>query len=109
MTKPLGYRQSAKEQVFCLFVLALPYYQSLFLAGISGLVTFLLLTVLLMFVVAHSPTIYQTIRTYLRTFPSWWISQVLDARENWIAAPSFFASFEPSLAPSFQRPPPLFS
>lgn len=109
MTKPKGYRQSAKEQAFFLLVFCLPYYQSLLFAGMSGLVSYLLLTFLLMFVVAQSPTIYRTIRTCLRTLPSSWISLALDVRESWLDACSFLIAPEPSLAPSFQRPPPIFS
>lgn len=109
VTKPGGYRQSADEQIFCLLVLGIPYYQSLFIAGINGLISFLLLTFLLMFVVARSPAVNRVISLYLRAFPASWITSVTDRRQCWIDAVSIFFPPEPSLAPSFQRPPPLFS
>lgn len=109
VAKPGGYRQSAEEQLFCLFVLCFPYYQSLFIAGISGLVSYLLLTLLMMFVVSRSPVIHRVISSCLRAFPASWISPTPDRRECWIRGLSISISPEPALAPSFQRPPPLFS
>lgn len=109
MTKPQGYRQATTEQLFCLFVLCLPYYQSLLFAGISGMVSFLLLTCLLMFVVANSPAIYQTITACLRALPPSWVAPILDRRDRWVSVPLFVVAPGPSLAPSFQRPPPIFS
>jgi len=97
------------EQLFCLFVLCVPYYQSLLFAGMSGMVSFLLLTLLLMFVVARSPAIYRTIASCLKTLPLSWVAPILDCRERWVSAPLWVAASGPSLAPSFQRPPPLFS
>ena len=109
VTKPQGYRQAAYEQFFCLIVLCLPYYQSLLFAGMGGTVSFLLLTLLLLFVVGRSPAICRSIATCLNALPSWWIATTLDSRERWIAVSLYTVSPEPSLASSFQRPPPLFS
>jgi hypothetical protein len=109
VTKPQGYRQATTEQLFCLFVLCLPYYQSLLFAGISGMASFLLLTFLLMFVVARSPAIYRTITACLKALPMSWIAPTLDRRDRWVTIRLFVVAPGPSLAPSFQRPPPLFS
>ena len=109
MTKPQGYRQSAREQMICFLVLCLPYYQALFLAGMSGLISFLLLTFLLLFVIRRSPTIYRIISARLKALPPSWVAPVFDRRERWVTEPLFVLGSGPSLAPSFQRPPPLFS
>ena len=109
MTKPQGYRHTAKEQLFGLLVLSLPSWQALFFAGMSGTISFLLLTLLLIFVVARSPAVYRTIAARLRAFPPSWIAPSLDRRDHWVNAPVYVLTSEPSLAPSFQRPPPLFS
>lgn len=109
VTKPQGNRQAASEQLFCLFVLCLPYYQSLLFAGMSGMISFLLLTVLLMFVVSRSPAIYRVITACLRVLPRSWMAPTSDRRDHWSLWLSFPVPQEPSLAPSFQRPPPLFS
>jgi len=109
VTKPQGYRQAASEQLLCFFVLCLPYYQSLFFAGMSGMISLLLLTFLLMFVVARSPAIYRVITARLKVLPPSWVAPILDRRDRWVGAPLYVIAPGPSLAPSFQRPPPLFS
>jgi hypothetical protein len=107
--KPQGYRQAAAEECFCLLVVCLPYYQALLFAGISGMLSVLLLTCLLMFVVVRSPEIYRTITACLKAFPVSWIPPLSDRRGLWVSVPSLVVAQGPSLAPSFQRPPPIFS
>ena len=109
MRKPRGYRQAAAEQLFGLIVLTLPYYQSILFAGISGLLSFLLLTCLLAFVVANSPAIRRTLTACLKALPLSWMAPRLDRRDRWVRTRLFAALPGPALAPSFQRPPPLFS
>lgn len=109
MTRPRGYRQATTEQLFCLFVLCLPYYQSLLFAGMSGMVSLILLTFLLMFVVARSPAVCRTIAACLKALPPSWVAPIFDCTRRWITVPLFVVDPGPSLAPSFQRPPPLFS
>jgi hypothetical protein len=109
VTKPRGYMQAAEEQLFCWLVLCLPYWQTLLFAGISGMISFLLLTVLLLFVVTRSPAIYRTIIERLKAFPTSWIAPILDRKELWITSHLLVLDPGPSPAPSFQRPPPLFS
>jgi hypothetical protein len=109
VTKPQGYRQATTEQLSCLFVLGLPYYQALLFAGMSGMVSFLLLTLLLMFVVVRSPAICRTVTVHLKALPPSWVSPILDRRVRWVSVPLYVVASGPSLAPSFQRPPPLFS
>jgi hypothetical protein len=73
------------------------------------MMSFLLLTFLLMFVVARSPAIYRVAIACLKALPSSWIAPTLDSRNRWIGRLLYMAPPGPSLAPSFQRPPPLFS
>lgn len=109
VTKPHGYRQTAAEQWLCFLVLCLPYYQSLFYAGMSGMISFLLLTILLMFVIARSPAIYRVLTARLNALPASWIAPAIDFRDRWVSELLFPPESRPTLAPSFQRPPPLFS
>ena len=109
MRKPQGYRQAAVEECVCLLLFCLPYYQALLFAGISGMISVLLLTCLLMFVVSGSPNIYRTITGCLKAIPLSWVAPVLDYACFWILVPSHTVAEVPSLAPSFQRPPPIFS
>jgi hypothetical protein len=109
VTKPQGYWQAASEHLLCFLVLCLPYCQSLLIAGMSGMLSFLLLTFLLMFVVARSPAIYRVISACLKALPPSWVAPTLDRRDRWVGEPLYVVAPGPSLAPSFQRPPPLFS
>lgn len=109
MRKPQGYRQTAAEGCFFLFVLCLPYWQSLFLAGISGTVSVLLLTCLMMFIVVRSPEVYRSIIACLEDFPLSWFPLIYNGRCLWAPMSLQVVAVGPSLAPSFQRPPPIFS
>jgi hypothetical protein len=109
MTKPRGYRQEASQQLLCFFVLCLPYYQSLLFAGMSGMISFLLLTLLLIFVVARSPAVAHVITARLKVLPPSWFVPTPNSRSYWTSEPFSAVGAEPSLAPLFQRPPPLFS
>jgi hypothetical protein len=109
VTKPQGYRQAASAQLLCFFVLCFPYYQSLLFAGISGMISVLLLTLLLIFVVSRSPAISRVISAFLKALPPSWVAPTLDRRDRRTSAPLYVVARGPSLAPSFQRPPPLFS
>jgi hypothetical protein len=109
LIKPQGYRHSAAEAFFCLFVLCLPYWQSLLLASISGTLSVLLMTCLLMFAVARSPEIYRTIAANLRVFPPSWLAPLFNTSGPWVWIPLQAIVKGPSLAPAFQRPPPIFS
>jgi len=108
-TKPTGYRQAAMQQLFCLFVVGVPYYQSLLITGVGGMISFLLLAFLLTFVVAHSPAIYRIVTESVKSLPLSWTAPLLDHRDRWVNAPMYAVAPGPTLAPSFQRPPPLFS
>jgi len=88
--------------------LCLPYYQSLLFAGMSGTISFLLLTFLLIFVVARSSAIYLAVSACLKALPPSWNAPTLDRRERWVGRPSYVVAEGPSLAPLFQRPLPLF-
>jgi hypothetical protein len=107
--KPQGYRKAAAEECVCLLLLCLPYYQALLFAGTSGMISVLLLTCLLLCVVTRSPDIYRTITGCLEALPLWWAPPILDRTGLWVSMPSQVVAQGPSLAPSFQRPPPIFS
>jgi hypothetical protein len=107
--KPQGYTKAAAEECVYLFLLCLPYYQALLFAGISGMISVFLLTCLLLCVVTRSPDIYRTIIGCLEALPLSWAAPILDRTGLWVSVPSQVVAQEPSLAPSFQRPPPLFS
>jgi hypothetical protein len=109
VTKPRGYWREASERLLCLLVLCLPYYQSLLFAGMSGMISFLLLTFLLMFVVERSPAVYRVISACLKSMPLSWVTPNFDRRDRWVGFSFNAVAQGPSLAPSFQRPPPLFS
>ncbi|MGD0648153.1 MAG: hypothetical protein ABR971_09185 [Acidobacteriaceae bacterium] len=109
MTKPQGYTQAAEEQLFWLFALCLPYWQTLLFAGMSGMVSFLLLTLLLLYVVDRSPAIFRVLTARLKDSSARWCAAVPDRRDRWVSAHLHVVGSGPSLAPSFQRPPPLFS
>lgn len=109
MRKPQGYRKEASEQMLCLFVLCLPYYQSLLFAGMSGMISFLLLTLLLMFVVARSPAIGRVVIARLKLLPPSWLVPAQSPNSRWVREPLFAVGPQPTLTPLSQRPPPLFS
>jgi hypothetical protein len=109
MTRPAGYRHAAKESCFCLFVLCLPYYQSLLFAGLTGMISVLLLTAVLVLFVSRTPQISRTMAALAAVFPQGWLTPQQQRGGPWMAIPVFATPDGPSLAPGFQRPPPLFS
>ena len=68
MNKPQGYLDSASEALFCLLILGLPYYQSLFCTNITRLLLFCLLTFLFLFLARHSEDLAQAIRRCIFAF-----------------------------------------
>ena len=109
MRKPQSYRKAAAEDCVCLLLLCLPYYQALLFAGMSGMISVLLLTCLLLCVVTRSPEIYRTIVGCLEALPLSWAPPILDRAGLWVSVPSEVVAEVPSLSPSFRRPPPIFS
>jgi hypothetical protein len=73
------------------------------------MVSFLLLTFLLIFVVARSPELHRVITACLKAFPRSWVAPTLDRRDRWVSTPLCAVASGPSSVPSFQRPPPHFS
>jgi hypothetical protein len=73
------------------------------------MISVLLLTCLLLFVVWGSPDIYRTITGCLKALPLSWLAPILDCAGFWVSVPSQATAQEPGLAPWFQRPPPIFS
>jgi len=108
VTKPQGYRQSATDECFGLFVVCLPYYQALLLAGMTGLLSTVLLACLLVFVVESSPAICHKIAQTLQLLPLLWLPpEIADSKAVGVDSDDLLFNF-PSLAPFLQRPPPLF-
>lgn len=108
MKKPEGIRRFLAESSFYLLTFCLPYYQSLFFAGVCGSIYFLLAACLLIFVVIGSPAVFHTITACLRAFPLDWLPQATNRVFLYLFAPSRATSSEPALTPLFQRPPPIF-
>jgi hypothetical protein len=108
VTKPQGYRQSAAEAAFCLFVLCLPHFQSLLLAGIGRFTFVVLLACLLMFLVVRSTDICRAVADCLIAFVSS-LAPSFTPDFRAILFVSFTVPSAPTITPLFQRPPPLFS
>jgi hypothetical protein len=109
MNKPQGYAHATRESCFYLIALCLPFYQSLLIAGMSGIISVLLLTALLVLFAAHSSEISRTVAALLESRPLPWAASTLSPIQFRIAALPLVVASGPSLAPSFQRPPPSFS
>lgn len=109
MTRPQGYIRTAEEQLFWLFTLCIPHLQTLFFAGITGMLSTLLLTLFLCFVIARSPAIVRILATRCRHLPAAWLALFADPRSHSRATHLHITASGPSLTPGFQRPPPLFS
>jgi hypothetical protein len=107
--KPQGYLQTAAETSFCLLAFCLPYWHSLLVAGVTGSISFLCLTVLLAFVVGRAPQACAALTAGLRALPLSWTAPDCAPQRLWIEVPLAWLASVPALAPSFQRPPPLFS
>lgn len=107
--KPRRCIRTAPRQLACFFLLCLPYYQSLLIAGATGVLSFLLLTLLLLFVVSRTPAIHRAVRSCLAALRLFARAPVLQRAPRRMRAAFRVTVGEPSLAPSFQRPPPLFS
>jgi len=109
VTKPCGYRRVAEEQLFVLLVLALPYCQSLLLAGMSGMISVLLMACLLIFVAVRSSELIHTLTALASAIPLGWLTPPFERMERWVSVPSQALMQKPDLALLFQRPPPIFS
>ena len=108
MTKPQGYRQSAAEAVVYILPLCLPYYQSILFAGIGRTIVVLLLACMLMFLVVRSADFCRAVADCLKNFVFWIVPPFSPGiRTISFVVPSIPGT--PTLAPLFQRPPPLFS
>ena len=109
MRKPQGYTHSAAEEVFCVLVLCLPCYQSLWFAGFTRAILALSLALLLMFLVVRATDFCRSMAVSLVASLSFWINPVRDRRFRTISLASLPIPSAPSLSPLFQRPPPIFS
>jgi len=107
VTKPQGYLQAAEEQAFWLFAMWMPYCQTALLAGVSGMISFVLLTLLLLFVVTRCGAIASSVASCSKDMWVGWLRPVADRRQRWVSLHLQVVSAGPSLAASFQRPPPL--
>lgn len=109
MSRPEGYRQALAETCFLLLIKWGPYGSPLLLATVGGAIASLLIATLLLFVVECSPDALATIAGCLDRLPLSWLAPLLECKDRGLAALWLALPESPSLAPSFQRPPPLFS
>ena len=105
MNKPQGYLHSANDGLFCLLILGLPYYESIFYASLSRVILFCILAILLLFLAKYSEDIAQAIH------------RCIFARCSGVVLPSNCPSWicfvlpvhviqDPFLTPFSKRPPP---
>ena len=87
----------------------LPFYQAMLVAGVGRAIVLLLLAVLLMFLVTRRADVVRAIASCLNVFPSSWLAPPPAIGSRELSFASLFVPSAPSLAPLFQRPPPLFS
>jgi hypothetical protein len=87
----------------------LPFYQAMLVAGVGRAIVLLLLAVVLMFLVTRRADVVRAIASCLHALPSSWLAPppAIGLRE--LSFASLAVPSAPSLAPLFQRPPPLFS
>jgi hypothetical protein len=75
----------------------------------TGIISAILITCLLLVVIARSPEVYHAVAASLRSLPSSWIPPQSSGLRYWIHEPFRPICGDPLLAPSFQRPPPIFA
>ena len=109
MNKSRAYRHSAAEACSCLLAVCVPHYQALLFAGMTGLISAILVTCLLLLMVARSPEAYHAVAASLRSLPASWIPPQSTGLRAWIHEAFQPICDDPLLAPSFQRPPPAFA
>ena len=105
MSKPQGYLHSANEALLCLLILGIPYYQSLFYAGLSRVLLFCLLAFLLLFLAKHSGDIAQAVKSCILAFCAGIVLPKTEQHSICFAAPAPDTQY-PFLPPFLKRPPP---
>jgi hypothetical protein len=103
------YSQILLNFAYCLLVFCVADFRPLVIAGFFKLVVSLVLACLLAFVIVHSPNIGKLLASCLRALPVRFFPSVVDRQWEERSQTNILVSNEPSLAPLFQRPPPLFS
>lgn len=109
MSKPQGYRQSAVEAAFYALVFCLPWYRTLLLEGFGRAICVLLLACLLLFLVVRSAEVCRVLAVWLGSIPTSRFDPVGNRDYRTIRLVSLTTPAAPSLAPLYQRPPPIFS
>jgi hypothetical protein len=99
------YSQILLNFAYCLLVFCVADFRPLVIGGFFKLVVSLVLACLLAFVIVRLPNIGKLLASCpVRFFPS-----VVDRQWEERSQTNILVSNEPSPAPLFQRPPPLFS
>lgn len=106
MSKPQGYLHSANEALFCLLIFGLPYYQSIFYAGIGRVLLFCLFGFLLLFLVKHTEEISEAIRRCNLAFCAGVVPFPNSESRLCLVYPLPIIRF-PFLTPVSKRPPPI--
>lgn len=104
MTKPQGYVHSAHEALLCLVILGLPHYQSLLYSGLSRLILFCVLALLLLFLAKHSEDIAQAIRRCVFALCAVLLAEKRPSRISFVNSVRILQ--DPCLPPFLKRPPP---
>jgi hypothetical protein len=103
------HREMAVDILMYMLPVYLPFYQAMLVAGVGRAVVLLLLAVLLMFLVTRRADVVRAIASCLRALPSSWLAPAPEIGFRELSFASLSVPNAPSLAPLFQRPPPLFA
>jgi hypothetical protein len=93
----------------CLLIFCVADLRPVVIGGLFKLAGSLALACLLAFVIVHSPNVGKLLASCLRTLPVRYFPSVVDRRWEDQSQTNIVVPNEPSLAPLFQRPPPIFS
>lgn len=102
------YSQIFLNLAYCLLIFCVADFRPLVIGGFFKLVVSLVLACLLAFVIVHSPNIGRLLASCLRALPVRFFPSVVDRRWEERSQTNIVVPNEPSLAPLFQRPPPIF-
>ena len=103
------YRQMLLTIAYYVLSVGLANLSPLLVSGLLKLIAFLALACLLSFVVVNAGAIRRAAAACLKALPRFFFSLFVDARWVKQSLTTFVVPKPPSLAPLFERPPPVFS
>jgi putative effector of murein hydrolase LrgA (UPF0299 family) len=103
------YSQILLNFACCLLIFCVADLRPVVIGGLFKLAGSLALACLLAFVIVHSPNVGKLLASCLRTLPVRFFPSVVDRRWEEQSQTNIVVPSEPSLAPLFQRPPPILS